>query len=131
MRSIFCKLFIVLFFVSIFSFSSEVLAQSTQTWSESGIRDIVKDELKGTDIDSVKAVIKKESEDFEVRLESRLNQQQNNFIEIIGLFSAVLALIIGDVSIMKGSKGTKETFCLMGIFNISLLLFVGLVCFLF
>ncbi|TAK57668.1 hypothetical protein EPO17_01350 [Patescibacteria group bacterium] len=115
---------------SVFLFTQTAFASyvgGSQTWSESAIRDIVKDELKGTDIDSVKSIIKQESEDFEQKLEIKINQQQNNFIEIIGLFAAVLALIAVDLSIIRTAKNFKEALWLMIAFTISLLLFATLI----
>jgi hypothetical protein len=104
-----------------------VYAQSTQTWSENGIRNIIKEELKGIDIESVRSLIKKESEDFEIKLESRVNQQQNNFIEIIGLFAAVLALIAVNLNIVKTAKNFTEAIWLMIGFTASLSLFATLI----
>jgi len=102
-------------------------AYTSQTWSEQGIKDIVNKQLEGTDIESVKKTIKIETDNFNQRLEAKLILQQNNFIEIIGLFSAVLALIIINISIVKSADTLLNATSLILALTCSITIFATLI----
>jgi len=61
------------------------------------------------------------------RFRDELRSQNTRTIEIIGVFSAVLALIIIDVNIIKSAQNFTELISLIIALNASIAIFIGLI----
>ena len=107
------------------------VAFTSQTWSKEGIQEIIREETGNLDVENLKKVVNNEitqkSEEFNSKLDAKLANQQNNFIEIIGIFSAILALLLIDVNIIKSANDWKKALWLMAGMTVSISILIILI----
>ena len=102
--------------------------RTSSTWSEEEIQELIKKEIKDiTKFDELKNELTEEKDAFIEELDNKLNTQQNNFLEIIGLFSAVIALIIINVIIVKSNENFFKSICLIIGLTCAMIMFSNLI----